>query len=115
MRIIPVVLAILVCALLVVFSVRSWPFVKGEYYGWINSRKFDTAERVAERIAVQVRPKPEFSSVRFYAWPMEGVILKFEGSVGSSNDLIESMRLVEVERGTVPVRWNVMVSTNADQ
>ena len=115
MRIVVRILAIIVCALLVVLSVRSWPFLKGEYYGWINSRKFQTADRVAERIAVQVRPKPQFSSVRFYAWPMEGVILKCEGSVESSNDLVDLKHLVEAERGTIPVRWNVIVSTNGGE
>jgi len=115
MKVISIVLAIFVCVLLVVFSVRSWPFLKGEYYGWINSRNFDRAERVAERIAVQLRPKPEFSRVEFYVWPREGVILKFEGSVESSNDLVKLKRLVDAERGTIPVRWNVTVSTNANE
>jgi hypothetical protein len=113
MKIVTRILAIIVCALLVVSSVRIWPFLKGEYYGWLMVRKFEAAKRVAERIAVQIRPKPQFTGLQFYVWPKEGVILKFEGSVPSSNDLVELKRLVDAERGTIPVRWTVLVSTNA--
>jgi hypothetical protein len=91
----------------------SWPYVGDRFRDRAVRLKFDAAKQEAERLGAQLRGDDRFSHLKFYVWPREGVLLVFEGAVPRSNDLVELKRLVDVEKVHTPVRWKVIVSTNA--
>src|SRR5687767_12682863 len=110
MRISSLVAFVVVAGCIVLFGFRSAPYIRGRIQMRALERKFDAAKQSGERLGSQIRGDPRYENLRLYAWPMEGVILVFEGSVGHSNDLAELKRLVDAAKVETPVRWKVAVS-----
>jgi len=107
----PILLGLLLLAV-ASSAARWWPYLQGS----INERKrearMEVAERTARDIAQLMRPDPRFTRIKLYAWPMEGVVIVFKGSVSNVNDLAALKSIVDQKRGSTPVKWNIDVSTN---
>jgi hypothetical protein len=95
-----------------VVATRCWPYLEGAFHEKIRERRMYVAERTGREIALFIKGDPRFTNVSFYAWPMEGVVLIFNGIVSNTSDLGTLRNVVEQKRGSTPVKWNVAVSTN---
>ena len=113
MRVLYFIATSVICGLLLLMGIRSWPYIQDKIRGRALDRKFEAAKQESERIGSQLRGDHRFGDLKLYAWPMEGVVIVFEGSVRNSNDLVELKRLVDTEKVSTPVRWRLTVSTNA--
>src|SRR6185436_20087165 len=82
-----------------VVAFRTWPFLRDSLNQKLLHKRMDVAERTAKELAAVINDDLRFNGVKFYAWPMDGVVLKFEGFVTNANDLTDLKALVEERRG----------------
>jgi hypothetical protein len=95
-----------------IVALGNWRYVRGSVNDIVMLRRFHTAQRRADDLAKAIKPEHKYKRINFFVWPKDGILILFEGSVATSNDLFELKSLVEQRRGKTPVRWKVNISTN---